>query len=196
MSYRYLFPENVQGYIKFNLDGTKTYYYYDEEGNEIIVDREDITSPFHITEPNADEIKYMDQSTKLEDMMQKKSKETFLLNLSDKEASEIPLMYKKWEDYEDGYIFNLNDRVCYENKLYKCLQEHDKQVNREPDIAVSLWVIAYAEEYPEWKQPTGAHDAYNIDDKVTYNGIKYISLIDGNTTIPGTDDRYWEVINN
>ena len=26
------------------------------------------------------------------------------------------------------------------------------------------------EEYPEYVQPTGAHDAYNIGDKITYNG--------------------------
>lgn len=29
------------------------------------------------------------------------------------------------------------------------------------------------EEYPEWKQPAGAHDAYQIGDKVSYNGKHY-----------------------
>lgn len=48
--------------------------------------------------------------------------------------------------------------------------------------------------YPEWKQPTGAFDAYNIGDKVTYQGRKYESLIAANTTIPGTDDRFWKEI--
>lgn len=30
------------------------------------------------------------------------------------------------------------------------------------------------EEFPEYKQPTGAHDAYYTGDKITYNGRKYI----------------------
>lgn len=34
------------------------------------------------------------------------------------------------------------------------------------------------EEYPEYKQPTGAHDAYKIGDKITYKGKKYICKID------------------
>lgn len=28
------------------------------------------------------------------------------------------------------------------------------------------------EEYPEYVQPTGAHDAYQVGDKITYNGKK------------------------
>ena len=29
------------------------------------------------------------------------------------------------------------------------------------------------DEYPEYVQPTGAHDAYKVGDKITYNGKKY-----------------------
>lgn len=35
------------------------------------------------------------------------------------------------------------------------------------------------DEYPEFVQPTGAHDAYNIGDKVTYNGKKYVCKMNG-----------------
>lgn len=35
------------------------------------------------------------------------------------------------------------------------------------------------EEYPEFVQPTGAHDAYNTGDKITYNGKKYVCKMDG-----------------
>ena len=41
------------------------------------------------------------------------------------------------------------------------------------------------EEWPEWVQPTGAHDAYNTGDKVTHNGVKYISDVDANVWEPG-----------
>lgn len=39
-------------------------------------------------------------------------------------------------------------------------------------------------EYPEWIQPTGAHDAYAKGDKVTYNGKVYESTTDGNVWSP------------
>ena len=49
------------------------------------------------------------------------------------------------------------------------------------------------EEWPEWVQPTGAHDCYNTGDKVTYNGRHYVSKIDGNVWSPDAYPRGWEV---
>lgn len=39
---------------------------------------------------------------------------------------------------------------------------------------------APSEEYPEWVRPTGAHDAYAQGAKVSHNGKKWTSDIDGN----------------
>lgn len=47
-------------------------------------------------------------------------------------------------------------------------------------------------EYPDWKQPTGSHDAYMIDDRVTHGSDRWISLIDYNVYLPGSDPRWWE----
>lgn len=49
------------------------------------------------------------------------------------------------------------------------------------------------EEWPEWVQPTGAHDCYNTGDKVTYNGQHYVSKIDGNVWSPEAYPQGWEV---
>lgn len=49
------------------------------------------------------------------------------------------------------------------------------------------------EEWPEWAQPTGAHDCYNTGDKVTYNGQHYVSKIDGNVWSPEAYPQGWEV---
>lgn len=40
-------------------------------------------------------------------------------------------------------------------------------------------------EWPEWVQPTGGHDAYNVGAKVTFQGARYISLINANVWQPG-----------
>lgn len=50
------------------------------------------------------------------------------------------------------------------------------------------------EEYPEYKQPTGAHDAYNTGDKITYNGKKYVCKIDGYVWNPDTYPVGWEEV--
>lgn len=50
------------------------------------------------------------------------------------------------------------------------------------------------EEYPEYVQPTGAHDAYKTGDKITFNGEKYICKIDGCVWDPITYPAAWEKV--
>lgn len=90
--------------------------------------------------------------------------------------------------------------------IYKSISgtyENPTELLYPPEEAVALFVKDEEEiptepeeptedEYVEWVQPTGAHDAYGIGAKVTYNGKKYISQIEGNTTIPGSDERWWK----
>ena len=51
-----------------------------------------------------------------------------------------------------------------------------------------------ADEYPEYVQPTGAHDAYHIGDKITYNGKKYICKLDGCVWTPDDYPQGWEEV--
>lgn len=48
-----------------------------------------------------------------------------------------------------------------------------------------------ADEWPEYKQPTGAHDAYHVGDKITYNGKHYTCLMDGCVWTPDTYPQGW-----
>lgn len=45
-----------------------------------------------------------------------------------------------------------------------------------------------------WQQPTGAHDAYNIGDRVTFEGNIYESLIDANVWSPTAYPQGWQLI--
>lgn len=40
-------------------------------------------------------------------------------------------------------------------------------------------------DWPEWVQPTGAHDAYAKGSQVTHNGERYVSQINANVWEPG-----------
>ena len=90
--------------------------------------------------------------------------------------------FPKWKVDVD-YI--KDERVRYEDVLYKVLQNHRSQSDWTPDVAVSLFVKVSIEEWPEWVQPTGAQDAYNKDDKVSHNGKHWVSSIDANVWEPG-----------
>lgn len=50
------------------------------------------------------------------------------------------------------------------------------------------------EEYPEYVQPTGAHDAYKVGDKITYNGKKYECLKDGCVWTPDDYPLGWKLV--
>ena len=121
---------------------------------------------------------YVERAKQLRPLIEKASK-----SLSDEDAYSAPELFPVWKN-ETAYT--KDDRVQYEVKLYKCLQSHTSQTDWTPDVAVSLWVEVPdpSQEWPEWKQPTGAHDAYAKGDKVSHNGKHWISDIDANVYEP------------
>ena len=76
--------------------------------------------------------------------------------------------------------------------LYRVVQAHTSQADWAPDITPALFVVVSLDEWPEFVQPTGAHDAYNKGDKVTFNGKHYISLIDANVYSPAAYPAGWQ----
>lgn len=107
--------------------------------------------------------------------------EEMAVNATDEEALDNIVAFPKWEV---GKEYVTDERIRYKDVLYKVLQNHTSQADWTPDIAVSLYVRVSIEEWPEWVQPTGAHDAYNRGDRCTHNGEHWISLIDANVYEP------------
>ena len=110
--------------------------------------------------------------------------------LDDATALDAMALYPLWKT---DVAYAIGQRVRYGDKLYKCVQAHTSQGDWMPSATPALWVRVSIEEWPEWVQPTGAHDAYAKGDKVTYNGKRYISLIDGNTYSPDAYPAGWEM---
>lgn len=121
--------------------------------------------------------------------------------LPDAIALTLPEIYNEWNP--DGIAYIGKDTATKDKpacivrrngSLYRCLQSHTSQESWTPENSPSLWVLIDdpAIEWPEWKQPTGAHDAYDLNAKVSHNGKKWISQIAANTTEPGADERYWK----
>lgn len=59
--------------------------------------------------------------------------------------------------------------------------------NTKPSETPSMWtqIGNPQEEYPEWYQPIGAHDAYSMGDKVSHNGKHWKSTVNNNVWEPG-----------
>lgn len=111
--------------------------------------------------------------------------------IDDTTALTIPDLYPQWQENKS---YQLNDRVLYNDILYKCLQSHTSQPTWNPVDASSLWarvLIPDPEVIPDWIQPDSTNP-YMIGDKVKYNGHTYISIIDNNVWAP--DIYGWELV--
>ena len=91
-----------------------------------------------------------------------------------------------------GQAVNVGERYWYDGLLWKVIQAHTVQEDWTPDTAVSLFVEVSIEEWPQWVQPQGAQDAYMTGDKVTFDGVHYVSLIDNNVWSPADLPSGWE----
>ena len=104
-------------------------------------------------------------------------------------------MIDLYESYQVNKQYKADDIFKYEGKLYKVIQEHISLENWIPSELPALYLNMMPENViPEWKQPTGSHDAYKIGDKVIYGGQVYESLIDANTYSPTGYPQGWEYI--
>lgn len=99
-------------------------------------------------------------------------------------AAEHAELFAEWT-YPVGYTVGQIRR--YNGTLYKCVQAHTSQADWTPDTASSLWSKTSdpAEEWPEWSQPVGAHDAYSKGAKVSHKEKHWISTVDSNVWEPG-----------
>lgn len=109
-------------------------------------------------------------------------------------ASVFP-KYKVGKTYKVKEVFQYGENAVGDPQLYQVLQEHVSAEQWTPDATPSLYkAVGVTEEgYPEWVQPLGASDAYNTGDIVSYNGILYQSVIDGNAWSPEAYPAGWQV---
>lgn len=103
-------------------------------------------------------------------------------SLSDEDALNAIELYSMWAaDVE----YSVDERIRYNDILYRCVQAHTSQADWTPPETPALWVIVSIEEWPQWVQPTGAHDAYPLGAKVTHNDNHWVSTMQDNVFEPG-----------
>lgn len=106
--------------------------------------------------------------------------------------------------------YNIGDQVLYNGKKYESVINANVWA---PDVYPAGWKLVEetteptdpepepdtgdsgeTETAPDFVQPTGAHDAYNTGDRVTYNGKVYESTIDNNVWSPDAYPAGWKLV--
>lgn len=90
-------------------------------------------------------------------------------------------------EWGPGLSVKVGEVYFFKGNLYTVIQAHKTQSDWTPDLTPALWRRFYEPEAgPQpWVQPTGAHDAYQRGDRVTYQGATWESAIDANVWAPG-----------
>ena len=85
-------------------------------------------------------------------------------------------MMAVYPNHRVGFTYLVGDEFKLENQLYRVIQAHTSQAGWIPSELPALYLkIEPAGVVPEWVQPTGEHDDYNIGDHVMFEGQKYVS---------------------
>lgn len=118
-----------------------------------------------------------------------------LIRVDELDEDELLDMIDLYDNYQVDKQYKEDDIFKYDGKLYKVIQEHTSLENWIPSELPALYLNMMPENViPEWVHPTGEHDAYNIGDKVIYEGDVYESLIDNNTWSPVDYQEGWQVV--
>ena len=124
------------------------------------------------------------QDFDLRDILYKIAKMYIEGYITEEEKEELEEMARNNAKSENSYAplqEQIDDLYSKYEELYKLIKAD------EPENPVE-------EEYPEYKQPTGAHDAYNTGAKITFKGERWEALQDGLVWPPEEYPQGWKTI--
>lgn len=171
-----LYPEKLSGY-KLEADNTGVnHLVFDEDQYKAHLKQEQEAAAIAAAE------------TKLAEV----SREALLADVDDEVALSMVCLYPVWQT---GQTYKAGQRLRFgDGGFVKVLQDHTSQADWLPDATPSLYSVISdpAEEWPEFKQPTGAHDVYMAGDKTTYKGEHYTCKADNTAHSPEEYPEAWE----
>lgn len=171
-----LYPEKISGY-KLEADNTGVnYLVFDEEQFKDHVKQEQEAAALAEAEAKLAEV----------------TRDALLAGVDDDTALTMAPLYPEWQtgqEYKTGQRLRFGD-----GGFVRVLQDHKSQNDWQPDKTPSLYVVITdpAVEWPEFKQPTGAHDVYMAGDKTTYKGEHYTCKADNTAHSPEDNPDAWE----
>ena len=127
---------------------------------------------------------------KAQEITARKVIEEIVTDLPEEEAMSVAALFPEWAPDQ---AYPANKVLRYQGGLLRVLQAHTSQADWLPENTPALYAAHYAPGViPDWTMPAGGHDAPSIGDERRHNGTCWRSLINGNSTEPGSDPRWWE----
>ena len=129
----------------------------------------------------------------LVDMLNKIAEYYIKGNLSKEEKEELEEEARQNANPVNSYApleERLNELITRVDTLENKVSQLEKTTTGEPTEEPSEPI----DEYPEYVQPTGAHDAYHIGDKITYNGKHYECIFDNCVWTPDAYPQGWKLM--
>ena len=125
----------------------------------------------------------------LVDMLNKIAEYYIKGNLSKEEKEELEDEARNNASPENSYA-PIMEQLNEAFKRIEALESDVKELKGESTEELTEPV----EEYPEYVKPTGAHDAYHVGDKITYNGKHYECIFDGCVWNPDEYPQGWKEV--
>ena len=133
----------------------------------------------------------------LRDMLSKIAERHINNDLTDDEKVELEELARKNAKQDKGF----SAPELRLEEAFKRIQELENRVkvlennnSTETDEPVEDEEQEVVEEYKEYVQPTGAHNAYRVGDKITFNGKKYTCIMDYTTYDPVAYPYAWKEV--
>ena len=133
----------------------------------------------------------------LVDMLYKINKMYIESNITDKQKQELDNLARQNAKAENSYA-SVQEQI---DKAFREIESNAVGMSALKDAVEKLGGKIEGptkpepeKEYPEYVQPQGAHDAYKIGDKITYNNKKYICKLDNCVWSPETYPQAWQEV--
>lgn len=123
----------------------------------------------------------------LKDILYKINKMYIESAITEEQKTELNNLARENANAENSYA-SVQEQI---NNIYTIIDKIQADIK---ELKGEEEPIEPIEEYPEFVQPTGAHDAYNKGRKITYKGEKYICLIDGCVWAPDVYPQGWKKV--
>ncbi len=131
----------------------------------------------------------------LTDMLSKIDSIWLMGNLSDEQRAELVELAREHAAPSNSYA-SVQQQL---KGMFANMTEIAEKINKLSDRITALegGVVetpSEPDEWPEYVQPIGAHDAYKIGDKITYGGQHYVCRMDGCVWTPDVYPAGWELV--
>ena len=126
----------------------------------------------------------------LRDMLYKINKMYIESYITETQKTELDELARTNANVENSYA-PVQEQI---NNIYNELSQIKSQLNTLLENGEEPSEPPETDEYPEFVQPTGAHDCYNTGDKISFNGKKYVCKINGCVWDPDTYPAGWQEV--